>query len=174
VPRPGSIYGATKAFAEHLATALATEHPQAVIVGLRYGWVYGPGRERGWRDIQAVIEAAAAGDSPVRFPDVEEPIDWTWVEDAAAVTTRAVVAPITPGHTVLNVAGDKRRVREAIDVLRRLSPATRFEAVPTTTPPTAWAFANDRLERLLGVAPHTPMEEGVRRLWDRARAGTAE
>ena len=43
--RPQSIYGATKAFGEHLARAMSGAG--TTFVSLRFGWVYGPGRTRG-------------------------------------------------------------------------------------------------------------------------------
>lgn len=163
VPRPGSVYGATKAFAEHLATAIAPDHPRVSFVGLRFGWVYGPGRDRGWREVQAVIEAAARGETEITYPDYPDAIDWTWVEDAAQVTVRAVTAPIE-GHRVFNVAGDKRRVAEAVAHLRRRFPAARFTAQPAKTPPAAWGFTNDTVETKLGLRPATTMEAGIDKL----------
>ena len=74
---PGSVYGATKAFGEHVAVALRSEHPDARVIALRLGWVYGQGRTRGWVDLQALIEGFALEQSEVRYPDYREPLDWT-------------------------------------------------------------------------------------------------
>ncbi|HEX2137582.1 MAG TPA: NAD(P)-dependent oxidoreductase [Microvirga sp.] len=162
VPAPASVYGATKAFCEHLAGALAGEGGPTM-VGLRFGWIYGPGRDRGWREIQDVIEAAARGDALIPYPDYPDPIDWTWVDDAAEVAARAVEAPLD-GTRVFNVAGDKRRVREAVAHLSNRFPGCRFEPRPAPAQPASWAFANDGLQGWLGHGPKTPMETGLDRL----------
>ena len=163
VPEPGNIYGATKAYAEYLAGPFSLDHPALSLTGLRFGWVYGPGRDRGWRDPQAFIEDAARGERRISFPDYPDPIDWTWVGDAAEVAARAVLAQ-HEGHRVFNVAGDKRRVREAAGYLAHRFPGLTAEPVPAVTPPGAWLFANDRLLAELGIVPATRMEDGIDRL----------
>ncbi|AZO79042.1 MULTISPECIES: NAD(P)-dependent oxidoreductase [unclassified Bosea (in: a-proteobacteria)] len=163
VPRPASVYGATKAYGEHLARAFAADEPGMTLIGLRFGSVYGPGRERGWRAIQTLVEQAAAGEPSIVYPDFAEPIDWTWIEDAAEVAARAVVAPLTE-HRVFNVAGDKRMMREAAAHLARRCPDSSFIAQPDTTPPAAWNFANDGLATAIGYVPQTQMEEGIDRM----------
>ena len=50
---PGNVYGATKAFCEHLAAAMSVRPNAPAYLGLRFGYVYGPGRVRGWRDVQS-------------------------------------------------------------------------------------------------------------------------
>jgi len=87
---PRSIYGVTKAFGEHLARAMSTRTPCPRYLALRFGWVYGPGRERGWRDVQSVIERVIAGERHVRYPDYPDPIDWTWQDDAADTLLRSL------------------------------------------------------------------------------------
>lgn len=160
VPRPASVYGATKAFGEHLARAFATDHPEMTLIGLRFGSVYGPGRARGWRAIQTLVEQAASGAGELAFPDFPEPIDWTWIGDAAEVTARAATAALS-GHRVFNVVGDKRLMREAAAHLAARFPGLRLAPQPDVTPPSAWSFANDGLQAALGYAPHTTMEDGI-------------
>jgi nucleoside-diphosphate-sugar epimerase len=163
VPRPASVYGATKAYAEHLACAFAADQPDMALIGLRFGSVYGPGRARGWRAIQTLVEQAAAGQPQIVYPDFAAPIDWTWIDDAAEVAARAALAPLS-GHHVFNVAGDKRMMREAAAHLSKRCPASSFTAQPDTTPPAAWDFANDGLAAAIGYTPQTRMEEGIDRM----------
>jgi nucleoside-diphosphate-sugar epimerase len=160
VPRPASVYGATKAYGEHLARAFAADNPDTSLIGLRFGSVYGPGRARGWRAIQTLVEQAASGTGELAFPDYPEPIDWTWIDDAAEVTARAATAPLA-GHHVFNVAGDKRRMREAAAHLAMRFPGLKLSPRPDVTPPSAWSFANDGLLAALGYEPHTRMEIGI-------------
>jgi nucleoside-diphosphate-sugar epimerase len=158
-PKPASIYGATKAFSEHLAGAIAPTS-QASLVGLRFGWIYGPGRVRGWRAPQIPIEAALRGERDVRYQDYPQAIDWTWIQDAAMVVVRAVEAEMT-GHEVFNVAGDRRTMRDAVAILAGHFPDTLFTPEAAITPTSAWGFANDGLESALGLRPSTALEAGI-------------
>ena len=160
---PGNVYGATKAFCEHLARAMAAHPNTPRYLGLRFGYVYGPGRVRGWRDLQGLIERVAAGERELTYPDYPEAIDWTWVGDAADTLKRALECPL-PRFKVVNVAGDKRRVREAIAHLQRTFPDLRADPVAATTPPSAWDLVNDGLEALLGRVPTTTLEQGIDQL----------
>jgi UDP-glucose 4-epimerase len=173
--RPGSVYGATKAFGEHLAAAVVHDNPRLSVACLRFGWIYGPGRERGWRDIQALIEAAVQGERTIAYPDYPDPIDWTWYEDAAEVIARSVAASLE-GCRAVNVAGDKRRMTEFAACLAQRFPGLVMRPVQAAMPPSAWGFRNDGLVPWLGYQPDTPMEAGVGMLIDaleRARAGAS-
>jgi UDP-glucose 4-epimerase len=162
VPDPRSVYGATKAFTEHLANAIAADYPACILIGLRYGYVYGPGRERGWRDMQIMIEAARRGETSVVFPDYASAVDWTWIDDAVEVTARMVTTSLGESR-VFNVAGDKRRMRDAAEHLARRFPSIAFIPQPAVTPPSAWDFFNDGLFDAIGFIPRTTMEEGIDR-----------
>ncbi len=157
---PGNVYGATKAFCEHLAHAMATRSGAPRYLGLRFGYVYGPGRVRGWREVQALIERAADGERELTYPDYPEPIDWTWIDDAAIVLLRAVER-VLPRCAVANVVGDKRPVRDAMAHLQRRFPDLRATPQPARTPPAAWGLVNDGLQTLLGYVPATTLEQGI-------------
>jgi len=160
---PGNVYGATKAFCEHLAAAMSARPNAPRYLGLRFGYVYGPGRVRGWRDVQMIVERVRAGERHLAFPDYPDPLDWTWIDDAAEVLLRALDCPLPP-NTVVNVVGDKRPMRDAIAHLRRRFPDLTADAVPTRTPPAAWGLVNDGLHVLLGYVPGTSLEQGIDRM----------
>jgi UDP-glucose 4-epimerase len=160
---PGNVYGATKAFSEHLARAMSARPKAPTYLGLRFGYVYGPGRVRGWRDPQALIERVALGERNLVYPDYADAIDWTWVDDATDILLRAVERPL-PRFAVVNVVGDKRPVRDAIAYLQRRFPDLRAEPTAASTPPTAWGLVNDGLQALLGAMPSTTLEQGIERL----------
>jgi len=166
--QPGNVYGATKAFCEHLAHAMSTRPAAPAYLGLRFGYVYGPGRVRGWRDVQMIVERVRAGERRLVYPDYPDPLDWTWIDDAAEVLLRTVTCPLA-GSVVANVVGDKRHVRDAIAHLKKRFPDLTAEGVPTRTPPAAWGLVNDRLQSLLGYVPSTTLEQGI----DRMLSGTA-
>jgi UDP-glucose 4-epimerase len=157
---PQSVYGATKAFGEHLARAMVATAGVTGFVILRFGWIYGRGRTRGWRAGQEVIERFARGDHVVRYPDFPQPIDWTYIDDAGEVLLRAAERPL-PAFAAFNVLGDRRTMRDAVGYLSRRFPSVRAEPVPAETPPAAWGLQNDGLEAALGYRPSTRLERGI-------------
>jgi nucleoside-diphosphate-sugar epimerase len=158
--RPLTVYGATKAAGEHLCRALSALDGYPACVALRFGWVYGPRRERGWRVAQEVIERFARGDRRVVVPDFPEPIDWTYVDDAAEVLLRALAAPL-PRFAAFNVVGDRRTMRDAIAHLQRRHPGVQVEPQAVALPASGWTLRNDGLEAALGFAPATRLEDGI-------------
>ena len=157
---PGNVYGATKAFNEHLARAMSTRPHAPAYLGLRFGYVYGPGRVRGWRDLQGLIERVGAGERNLNYPDYPDAIDWTWVGDAAEVLLHAVERSL-PRLAVVNVVGDKRPVRDVIAHLQRRFPDLHATPVAAQTPPAAWGLVNDGLHGMLGTTPSTTVEQGI-------------
>lgn len=173
--RPQTVYGATKAAGEHLCRALSAMEGYPACVALRFGWVYGPGRERGWRVAQEMIERFARGDRRVVVPDTPEPIDWTYVDDAAEVLLRALAAPL-PRFAAFNVAGDRRTIRDAVAHLQLRHPGVQVERRAVALPASGWALRNDGLEAALGFAPAMRLEDGIDAMlaaWHGDRAGAA-
>jgi len=171
--RPLTVYGATKAAGEHLCRALSALDGYPASLALRFGWVYGPGRERGWRVAQEVIERFARGDRDVVVPDFSGPIDWTYVDDAAEVLLRALAAPLTR-FSVFNVVGDRRTMRDAIVHLQLRYPGVQVEYQAVTVPASGWMLRNDGLQAALGFAPATRLEDGIDAMlaaWRRDRVG---
>lgn len=160
---PGNVYGATKAFAEHLAAAMHTRPNAPAYLGLRFGYVYGPGRVRGWREVQNIVDRVAEGERKLEYPDFPDPLDWTWIDDAAAVLLATIERPL-PRNAVVNVVGDKRHVRDAIAHLKRRFPDLSAAPVAARTPPAAWGLVNDGIGALLGTMPTTTLEQGIDRL----------
>src|SRR5499425_178479 len=80
---PANVYGATKAYGEQLAAALMRQGAAPEYLGLRFGWIYGAARDRGWRDLQQMIEDFLSGKTEIRFPNYGAPNDWTFVDDAS-------------------------------------------------------------------------------------------
>lgn len=158
--RPQTVYGATKAAGEHLCRALSALDDCPASLALRFGWVYGPGRERGWRVAQEMIERFARGDRRVVVPDAPEPIDWTYVDDAAEVLLRALAAPL-PRFTAFNVVGDRRTMRDAVAHLQLRHPGVQVERRAVALPASGWGLRNDGLEAALGFAPVMRLEDGI-------------
>lgn len=171
--RPRTVYGATKAAGEHLCRALSAADGYPACVALRFGWVYGPGRKRGWRIAQEVVERFARGDRRVAFPDFPGPIDWTYIDDAAEVLLRAVTSPL-PRYASFNVVGDRRTMRDAVAHLKLRYPGVQVDAQPVSPPASGWTLRNDGLQAALGFAPATRLEDGIDAMlaaWRGDRAG---
>jgi hypothetical protein len=132
----------------------------AASVALRFGWVYGPGRKRGWRVAQEMIECFARGDRRVVVPDFSEPIDWTYVDDAVEVLLRAIAAPL-PRFAAFNVVGDRRTMRDAVAHLRLRHPFAEVEIQAAALPASGWTLRNDGLEAALSYVPATRLEDGI-------------
>lgn len=158
--RPQTVYGATKAAGEHLCRALSAVDGYPACVALRFGWVYGPGRKRGWRVAQEVVERFARGDRHVAVPDFPQPIDWTYVDDAAEVLLRALVAPL-PRYASFNVVGDRRTMRDAVAHLQRRYPGVQVDPQAVALPASGWTLRNDGLQAALGFVPATRLEDGI-------------
>lgn len=168
---PTSVYGATKAYVEHLAAAMRRLHPAVEFVGLRFGWIYGPGRARGWTGPQQVIEAFALEQPVVTYPDYQHPLDWTHVDDAVEVLVRCVQAPSRGwARVAYNVAGDRRRVRDAVVHLQRRFPRVQARRRAATLPPAGWAFTTDGIEHQIGFRPRITLEPGLDRAVDAVRS----
>jgi UDP-glucose 4-epimerase len=171
--QPLTVYGATKAAGEHLCRALSVLDGYPASLALRFGWVYGPGRERGWRVAQQVIERFARGDRHVVVPDFSGPIDWTYVDDAAEVLLRAL-APQLTRFAVFNVVGDRRTMRDAIAHLQLRHPGVQVEYQAVAVPASGWTLRNDGLQAALGFVPATSLESGIDAMlaaWQRDHTG---
>jgi UDP-glucose 4-epimerase len=158
--RPQTVYGATKAAGEHLAHALCALPGYPGCVALRFGWVYGPDRKRGWRIAQEVVERFARGDRFVSYPTFAEPIDWTYIDDAAEVMLRAVGASL-PRYAAFNVVGDRRPMRDAVVHLQRRYPGVQVQPKAADAPPSGWGLSNDGLDAALGFVPKVRLEDGI-------------
>ena len=160
---PANVYGATKAYGEQLAAALMRQGAAPEYLGLRFGWIYGAARDRGWRDLQQMIEDFLSGKTEIRFPNYGAPNDWTFVDDASRTILHCLTAP-APSVGAYNVSGDYRHVLDAVRHLQRRFPGARATPFDAALPPSAWEFQCDRLEKEVGFRPMTTLEEGLDRM----------
>jgi|SRR5215471_404797 len=160
---PEGVYGATKAYGELLAAAMSMQSGSPEYLGLRFGWIYGAGRDRGWRALQQVIDDFLSGKAEIRFPDFSGANDWTFVTDAATTLLHCLSSP-PPSVRAYNVAGDYRHVRDAVKHLQRRFPGTAAIPFEADFPPTAWEFRCDRLLSEVGYRPETSLESGLDRM----------
>jgi len=157
---PSSIYGHTKVFVEALARVYGSRKPLFTIAGLRFGWIYGPGRDRGWRDLQAMIEAFARGETVVHYPDYHQALDWTYIEDALQAVLNVLSHPRS-GAVLYNVSGDYRTVQDALEVLLAKFPGVQVLPYPAQLPPVGWQFQSDRIKSETGFQAKYTLEAGL-------------
>jgi UDP-glucose 4-epimerase len=156
--RPLTVYGATKAAGEHLCRALSALDAYPACIAFRFGWVYGPGRKRGWRVARrwSASPAATVTLSSPTFPSRSTGL----MSDAAEVLLRALAAPV-PRFAVFNVVGDRRTMRDAIAHLQLRHPGVQVEYQAVAVPASGWTLRNDGLQAALGFAPATSLEDGI-------------
>lgn len=157
---PVSVYGATKVFTEQLAAILKKSHPELDLLGLRFGWIYGPGRERGWTEMNEVIEGFALEQPVVRCPDYSAANDWTYIDDAGEAVVCALRGRPTE-RIAYNVSGDYRTIQETVAYLQEIFPHVRVETYPASLPAVGWNFVSDGITRETGFSYRFPLEAGL-------------
>lgn len=161
--QPVSFYAATKRANELMAHAYSHTHGLPG-TGLRYFTAYGPW---GRPDMAyfGFTKAILAGEPITLYGDGDVGRDFTYVEDAAEATVRALDAvPAEPAYRVLNVgSGRPVSVRRLVEIIERL---TGIQAIVETAPlpaadvPLTHADVAD-LDRITDFRPSTPIDEGL-------------
>ena len=165
-PRPISPYGVTKASAEHLLYAYGRNHGLPA-VALRYFTVYGP-RQRPDMAFHRFIRAVLDGRPIEVYGDGEQSRDVTYVGDAVAATIAAGEASEAPGKTINVGGGSVVTVNECLRVLASVS-SREVEIVYGDAQPGDARHTSADLslaKEVLGFAPSTPLEVGLRAEWD--------
>jgi len=169
-PQPLSPYAASKLAAEHVVTAWAhsCSLPGAA---LRLFNVYGPGQKAGGpyaAVVPAFAEKIKAGRAPVIYGDGEQTRDFVFVDDVAAAFLLAASVERPPQGEVVNIgSGRQISVNELARVM--LDAAGRSDLAPAHERARegevrASCADNGLARRLLGWAPSTTFEEGIRRV----------
>jgi UDP-glucuronate 4-epimerase len=164
---PASPYAATKRAGELLASTYHALHGIGV-TSLRFFTVYGP-RQRRDMAIDQFTRALAAGRPVTLFGDGTSARDYTFIDDIVDGVV-AACRRVQPGRLrTYNLGGAQTtslaRLVEVIAAALGVTP--RVEHVPNQPGdvPFTWADVS-RAEGELGYAPHTPVEEGIRRFVD--------
>ncbi|MFB6072012.1 MAG: NAD-dependent epimerase/dehydratase family protein [Halobacterium sp.] len=158
---PDTLYGATKAYNEHQASAyeaFGVSH-----VGLRPTVAYGPYRETGGSAFLVdLVEKPALGESfSVEYGD--QVIDWQYVRDIAQAFRKAAFADEADlSRRVYNVAGETTTIREAAEVVRRVVPDADLSVSDEGELPWTQTLDQSAAERDLGYDPEYDLEAGVR------------
>ena len=159
VQHPDTLYGIMKSANERLSDVFWQRHGVDSL-GFRFCQGYGPGKRRGRAFGHRMFEAAL-NRGVCAIPYGDDVINWQYVADIAALFVHAADRSST-AERVYNTSGDLRSMRESVALLESLAPGVRFELQPGTAR-IAWRVEAAALNRDLGFAFSTPIEEGFRR-----------
>ncbi|HEX2091279.1 MAG TPA: SDR family NAD(P)-dependent oxidoreductase [Longimicrobiaceae bacterium] len=176
VAQPISPYAATKRAGELLCHTYAHLHGLSVVC-LRLFTVYGP-RQRPDLAIHKFARLMAAGEEIPVYGDGTTERDYTYVDDIVQGIEGALrYTAEHPGTFEVFNLGESRTVSlaELVELLSgALGVEPRIRRLPAQPGDVTRTFASvDRARRLLGYAPSTPIEEGIRRFVDWFRAERA-
>ena len=171
---PGAPYAASKwAASDYVRMFHVLYHLPGAIA--RVFMVYGPAQQDPTKLIPYVIEQALNGDAP-KITSGKRLIDWVYVDDIAVGLARIAVAPGTAGQTVDLGSGSLISTAELVArVCELMGGKVRpvFGALPDRPMEPVTAARSDETRRLLGWAPGTSLDDGLKRTiaWHRAQAG---
>lgn len=172
VKNPETIYGQTKLASEHLMLWYARKHGLDTR-GLRFTWVFGPGRTQGITAVYSsfILDAIARGQS-ISIPNPDERGDWLYVKDAVAAIMTLWNAPEAP-QRIYNIAGGVHSIRDIVEVAKKIRPGAQVvlqERGKSFSPyPAAYDDANARRE--IGWEPRYTIEAAVNEHIDTVSAG---
>lgn len=157
--KPILFYGACKVFNEEVARHYHRLYGLDYMA-LRYGSVYGPGRQRGFSAFMVdLIEKPAVGE-PVKIELGDESLNWVYIKDAVRATVLACTVKETKNR-VFNIVGEAKSVREVADYIRKLLPHSKIELLLGKIGRQV-QFDGTRAHLELGYKPEYSVERGVR------------
>jgi ADP-L-glycero-D-manno-heptose 6-epimerase len=162
---PANIYAFSKAIMDNLATRLAQENPDWIIIGVRYFNVYGPREAHKGMPASMIYHLSQqmrAGKRPRIFKHGEQRRDFVYVKDVVDGTIGALDAS---NSGIYNLgSGQARSFNELVFILN-LVLGTNFEPDYFDNPHAHYQnftqadLSNAR--RALAYAPQFPLEAGV-------------
>jgi UDP-glucose 4-epimerase len=167
VHQPLGLYGACKSLNEHFSRYYRRTRGLDAI-GLRFTLVFGYGKSRtvargtGADFLSELIDKPALGLRGV-VPAGDALVDLLFVEDAARAVVLASQAagPIKP--VALNIGGWRASLREAAEVVRRVSPEAEIVVEEGSWGGTDHNYDKRAAMNEIGYAPAATLEDGFRR-----------
>lgn len=159
--RPNTVYGSCKAFNEDIGRRYTEDG--MTVTSLRFGSVYGPGRDAGASAFTtALIELPARGDS-VTVPGVGSP-NWLYVDDAAEGLIRAAETRDDGTYENYNLHGEIASIEDAADIVRDLVPGAEIETTdggPSALPGVWMRMDTTKIQEDLGFEPQYDLRSGI-------------
>lgn len=159
LPRPVSVYGASKVAAEAAMLGYIREHGLDA-VALRLAWIYGPGRQTP-TSLEAMIRAGMAGTTVKVAAGPDDITHYLYIEDAVnGLLCASLAATLT--HRIYNIsAGRGVRMQDLVKTFLSLDPKAAIILTDTAAPALPETLDNRRAARELGFRPTTSLAEGL-------------
>ena len=160
---PETVYGQTKLASENLMRWYARRHGLDTR-GLRFTWVFGPGRTTGITALYSslILDAIGRRES-VTIPNPDERGDWLYIRDAVKAILTLWEAE-KPEQRIYNVAGGVYSIREVVAIAGKICPDAQVilqEGGKSLSPYPA-AYDDSAARREIGWAPDYSIEAAVR------------
>ncbi len=163
IKNPETIYGQTKLAGEHLLRWYARKYGMDAR-GLRFTWVFGPGRTTGVTALYSslILDAIARGEE-VNIPNPDERGDWLYVKDAVKAILSLWQAE-NPAQRIYNIAGGVHTIREVVAIACGYRPQARVTLIEggKSLSPYPASYDDGPARRELGWRPEYSIEEAVK------------
>jgi len=160
---PETIYGQTKLAAEHLLSWYARKHGLDTC-GLRFTWVFGPGRTTGITALYSslILDAIARGEE-IGVPNPEERGDWLYVKDAVKAILMVWDHPALT-QRIFNIAGGVHSIRDVVAIAKGYRPQAQviLEEGGQSLSPYPVAYDDSAARKAFGWNPDFTIENAVR------------
>jgi len=159
---PETIYGQTKLAAEHLLSWYARKHGLDTC-GLRFTWVFGPGRTTGITALYSslILDAIARGEEIV-VPNAAEKGDWLYVKDAVKAIMM-VWDQTNLTQRIFNISGGVHSIRDVVKMAKKYRPEARaiLKEGDRSLSPYPVAYDDSAARKEFGWAPDFTIEDAV-------------
>ena len=162
VPRPTTVYGATKAACEHVLEGYRLEHG-VDSVSLRFPAIYGPRRQTDCAIRTMLLDAVANRET--KFAEgADFPTQFIHVDDAAESLIAAMNAPTLKRRAYMVTGGEVMPLSKVAEIVRRVVPGAKISIGPGLHPKYEAQAAFDIRAATddLGFTPAIRLEDGVR------------
>ncbi len=160
LPRPVSVYGASKVAAEAAMQGYVREH-HLDAVALRLSWLYGPGRQTP-TTLEAMIRAGMSGADVSVDAGPDDITHYLYIEDAVSGLLCAGQAVTLTGRVYNITAGRGVPMREVVETFLGLMPRAAITLSQNAGAAGPQVLDNRRAIRDLGFSPMTSLAEGLR------------
>lgn len=170
-PHPLSPYGASKLAGEAYCSAYSASYGLNT-VALRFSNVYGPYSYQKGSVVAQFFKNLVREEPIVIYGDGEQTRDFIYVDDLVEAILLAVNAD-TPGEAFQIASGQETSIHTLIGAMRRAAPGAAFDVryEPARPGEVLRNYALiDKAHRILGYAPKTLLEDGLRKTWAWFRA----
>lgn len=162
LPRPDSVYGASKLAAEQALSGYVGEYGLDA-VGIRLSWIYGPGRTTPTA-LEKAIRAGMAGQDVAMDAGLTSPTHYIHIDDALQGLLRAATGAVQ-GRRIYNISsGPAVLMAELARLLEQLSNGVTVSCAPGRPDGSGITeIDNSRAARDLGFKVTVPLAEGLAR-----------